>query len=260
MNTALIIEPCEALKPYIAHYTLVDKTVNNTDIETLTLIPDASGCLIYMDKDDKQAWYLWGATTKVVEVPFDVELVERRFFVEFLPQGLYHLLYQDMHELLDKELLVEQVDVTLHHFLQTLPMQSKDIEAILEPLEQYLMVLMKSQDQNMTCKKFIEIANEHHGNITVKKMSERLSISERQLYRLCNTFIGMSAKQYLKISRINYMLQKMQKDGKNLNLDDFGMYDQAHYNKIFKEICGVNPTTYLSNEQEFYNELYKFKE
>lgn len=90
------------------------------------------------------------------------------------------------------------------------------------------------------------------GRIRIDKLMADVCLSPRQFERNFKELTGFSAKAYLKIVRFERLIETMtayQPAGSQL-IDlalDAGYYDQAHLNRHFKELTGVNPSTYLTN-------------
>ncbi len=70
----------------------------------------------------------------------------------------------------------------------------------------------------------------------------------------------MSAKMFLKLVRINNTINILKYTDYNLadNAQILGFYDQSHFIKDFKAICGVTPKSFMENMSDFYNEEFKY--
>lgn len=95
----------------------------------------------------------------------------------------------------------------------------------------------------------------HHtkGRIPVKEITTQAFRSQRQFERNFKELTGFSAKNYLKIIRFERVVETIIYSQSLANLKlidialDFGYYDQAHFNRHFKEYTGITPTTYFNN-------------
>ena len=89
------------------------------------------------------------------------------------------------------------------------------------------------------------------GNITVKDISDREVISERQIRRIFNNWIGINPKTFCKIVRfqntINTKRLPQEINWINLALES-GYYDQTHFINEFKELSGITPEKFFSIE------------
>ncbi|WP_207433609.1 AraC family transcriptional regulator [Sabulibacter ruber] len=86
-----------------------------------------------------------------------------------------------------------------------------------------------------------------------EKLYEQLYLSRRQFERRFKDLLGFNPREYTKIQRFRYSLQRYQQDPDQsftqLALSS-GYYDQAHFNRDFKEYSGVTPTTYFSEDAQ----------
>ena len=102
--THLYIAPHPLLRPYIAHYTFCAQGAQPKSHlpEKLTLIPDASGCVVFSYDGRALSGCFWGPTTKTVVVFGDAENIPLRFFIEFLPGGANRLLGLNLKDFTDR--------------------------------------------------------------------------------------------------------------------------------------------------------------
>ena len=108
----LYFHPHPALKKYIAHYTLSPPCVSGP--AHLTLIPDASGCLVFAFGPSGIQAHFWGPTTHTVEVYNDFKQTPYRFFVEFLPGGAHQLLGLSVKDAVDLRIPLADADAALY--------------------------------------------------------------------------------------------------------------------------------------------------
>ena len=74
----------------------------------------------------------------------------------------------------------------------------------------------------------------------IRVLSEKLSVSDRRMQQLFNDHIGISAKKYSRILRLNYYLYQVMVEGNYRNLYDH-YYDQSHFNREVKLLTGYTP-------------------
>lgn len=94
-----------------------------------------------------------------------------------------------------------------------------------------------------------------HGTVSVKELVTAAMISERQLERLFQKYIGLSPKFFTRIIRFNYIFQLMQQgDPTWADLSyQSGFYDQSHFIRNFKTFTGEDPSSYLYDEKNMAN-------
>jgi len=84
--------------------------------------------------------------------------------------------------------------------------------------------------------------NLHKGQLTAAQLAAKAGLGQRQLSRKFNKTIGISPKEYLRLSRFINSLQHLQ-GGENLTAMAYesGYYDQAHCIHDYKEFAGLTP-------------------
>ncbi len=125
--------------------------------------------------------------------------------------------------------------------------RTSTIKELVEQLDMlFLSYLLKSNIVDMTIP-ILENARKQNSIMSVKNISQISCYSERHLNRIFNNSLGMSVKSYLRLLRINLVLQEIQNNKIPFATlaQDIGYYDQSHFINDFKSICGVNPTTYI---------------
>ena len=89
------------------------------------------------------------------------------------------------------------------------------------------------------------------GSDSIKLNSSEFGISERQLRRLSQLHLGLSIKDFWKVTRFQMILHMMNTRGNNsIWVDHY--YDQSHYIREFKSLTGATPSTFL-NMSVLYN-------
>ena len=93
------------------------------------------------------------------------------------------------------------------------------------------------------------------GQISVDALADKVGISNRQLVRRFNKCIGLSPKEFIRITKFISSLDRMN-FAKNQSLTeiavDSGYYDQAHFIHDFKEFSGMTPTDYMASSNVVY--------
>ncbi|KAA3440516.1 AraC family transcriptional regulator [Rufibacter hautae] len=87
----------------------------------------------------------------------------------------------------------------------------------------------------------------------VENLYEQMHTSRRQFERRFKNLLGFSPREYAKIQRFRYALQQYleapNQSFTQLALNS-GYYDQAHFNRDFKELSGVTPRTFFSEDPQ----------
>jgi len=94
-----------------------------------------------------------------------------------------------------------------------------------------------------------------NGQISVDTLADKAGISNRQLVRRFDKCIGLSPKEFIRITKFISSLDRMN-FAKNQSLTeiavDSGYYDQAHFIHDFRKFSGMTPTDYLASTNVVY--------
>lgn len=94
----------------------------------------------------------------------------------------------------------------------------------------------------------LKLIDSCYGNLSIQKVADNISVSERQLERLFKKEVGLSPKRYANIVRLHQARLRLKKiDTASLAevAHDTGFYDQAHFSREFKKIVGTTPKNYI---------------
>ncbi|RZM11412.1 MAG: AraC family transcriptional regulator, partial [Pedobacter sp.] len=94
-----------------------------------------------------------------------------------------------------------------------------------------------------------------NGNLSVGQISSHLGLSQRQLSRKFQQNVGLSPKEYLRISRFIHSLKYLN-HYPDYSLTEIalrcGYYDQAHFIRDYKEFTGFSPGMLLKSDHILY--------
>lgn len=254
----LYIAPADALKKVVAHYTITfpNKEYPVAEDSVLNLVPDVSGCFV-VQFFDKLSVLVWGPTTKVAVVENDLNTAGCRFFVEFLPGGLYQSVGCPMKSMLDCRMELETFHQVLYEKIRQRMQYVTSFDEVVDIMNEILCEEIKKHPIPSSMQTCIERI--HNGTYeTAAQVSDDLHVSPRQVTRYFNRYVGMGVKKFTKIVKLNRHIQNLSDDNLIDLTYDYDYFDQAHFNHVFKEICDTTPTGYMANLSDFYNELYKF--
>ncbi len=288
-KSQIYIAPHPLLSPYIAHYTLSfpkqpKSFAHAAEVRKLTLIPDASGCMVYAWNGTQFSESLWGPTTKIVEVTDDPYHPVHRFFIEFHPGGLHALTKFSQHDFSDKQFKIDEIDKPLSSLLSralfiyqnrisSLPLNSAHIPSntfyaliinqLIEEVNNILLkkVLDQEYDQHVLIHNITNTIRQTKGNLSIKALAENAYISQRHLNRIFERHIGMTPKQFARLVRINHVINFYQRAASapaSIVAQHLGFFDESHLIRDFKTFCAVTPNQFLKNMSNFYNEPFKY--
>lgn len=80
-------------------------------------------------------------------------------------------------------------------------------------------------------------------DLSVNTLCKKFKISRNTLYRIANTYLGMSIARYIKKKRIE-KAQELIQDGISVTqvAYDLGFCDYGYFGKVFKSVTGTTPT------------------
>jgi AraC-like DNA-binding protein len=97
--------------------------------------------------------------------------------------------------------------------------------------------------------KGISIINESYGRINATQLASKLSVTTKSLERKSAFFLGKSPKQFIKIVRLQHIIQCFSNPKRNQLTStalDHGYFDQSHFIKEFKSFTGFAPREFMA--------------
>lgn len=259
-STHIYLAPHPSLRPLIAHYTLclAAPAPGVTHGALLSLLPDASGCLVFTLLPDGLEGRMYGPTTESVTVQNDLGLCPLRFFVEFRPGGLYTVTGIPQHELTDRVWPLGDVAPELGRGVARAFYRAPDLDEFVRRVDRILCARPRYSARSAAMLSYLARAQ---GPSPVTALSQASGYSPRQLSRLFLEGVGMGAKAYARVVRINRAAQLLRAGEDSLTrlAQDAGYYDQSHFIRDFKSVAGVTPGVYRAGLTDFYNEPLKFE-
>lgn len=173
--------------------------------------------------------------------------------VSFYPSAIKLLFRTDGHELVNelpdlenfvsKELTCRVIDAHT---------QGEKIKIIIDYLTR-MIKNVKSNNISENAWQFVSVLDE---NSKLQDLPEIFNVSERQLIRNFYSTVGMSPKQFLRITRFEKSIQLMATHNED-NLSNIAYTlkysDQSHFIREFKEFSHYTPLKYLK-QQKLYQE------
>ncbi|MEG1968058.1 MAG: AraC family transcriptional regulator, partial [Clostridia bacterium] len=256
----IYLRPHLLLQSTIAHYTLwTASPIQPSAGGLLTLVPDASGCVVLHLTGACVSGTLWGATTRAVTVNSSPDGAPVRVFIEFLPGGLFQLTGMSQPSLTDGVFPLADLMPPFFAALVRLLETANQVEQLVEGLDALLLPIMLARVTPPAALSAIATLKQAHGLLTMKALSTTQHYSPRHLSRMLTHYLGICPKQFAQLLRINAAVRQF---GSGLPLaylaQESGFYDQAHFIREFKEVCAVTPGDYRRSMSDFYNEPLKF--
>ncbi len=176
------------------------------------------------------------------------------FAVRFYPFGFANFVNTPIKKLADKETPIAQLfDGTLAENLAQEIISAVNDQERIAIVEAFL--LNKFDEKaiiDQVVKTTIETLLLTKGSRSINNILQDEPSKRRQLERKFFKQVGLSPKQLGKVIRLQAAL-KMLLTQKTENLTriayDSEYYDQAHFNRDFKELTGINPKDFLENDK-----------
>lgn len=264
----LYVLPHKALQGVISHYTLFcsqNHHKQETDNASISIIPDASGCLVFsFDASRHARAVFWGPTSHVVTVHNGSRIAPLMIFVEFLPGGAASLLPMSMDQWRDSILPLDDAYPHLHTRLrEAFALYGSDRpqwSRLLHEMNRIFLQQLHERPHERLVRHVLSSINASQGRLRVHDLSQETGYSVRHLNRVASEITGLNLKRLNRIIRVNAVCRTFaaQSDMPLTQLAHmFDYYDQAHFIHDFTAICGVTPGCYAKAVSEFYNEDLK---
>ncbi|PCI35834.1 MAG: hypothetical protein COB60_01640 [Flavobacteriaceae bacterium] len=110
----------------------------------------------------------------------------------------------------------------------------------------FLKKIFTQRTVNSRVKQAVGIIASTQGKIKIEALSKEVAYSKRQLNRLFKIQVGVSPKEMAKMYSVQHSISIMKKETLPM-VDvayDAGFFDQTHFIKTFKSLCGITPDTF----------------
>lgn len=257
------IAPVPALQPYIKFVWLLDGLDANTNAVPERIFPDGCIELIFNLKKplaridgttliQQPTSFVFGQITKAMHI-----LATNTYSViavRFTSFGLSAFTQIPSHEFKGIEVGLENLwgaeGKELEDRVNTLA-----TDDAIDAIQHFFLARLKKQTHSLSSiSSIVGLMEAQGGNQTVKHWADYANLSERQFNRIFNNVIGISPKEYLKITRFNKVLNLFNESNTEKLItiaNQCGYYDQAHFIKDFKEYTGITPTGYVADSKTF---------
>ncbi|SED23356.1 AraC-type DNA-binding protein [Tenacibaculum sp. MAR_2009_124] len=168
----------------------------------------------------------------------------REFVIIFKPHGLAQFITCNVF----KKVLFEPIE--FNKLLDKHPdFFDYSMERKIDLFETFLLQILDVKQGIDIITKAIQLISER--DLSIEEVASACNCSYKKLYRLFKLHCGVTPITLKKNIRFRKVLKKIKTDGKKSKLSDialdFGFYDQALFNKAFKQLTGENPKSFLKN-------------
>ncbi|MBU0923334.1 AraC family transcriptional regulator [bacterium] len=227
-------KPSNKLIKYIDAYWSIENVSKNSI--SIPIVPD--GCMDIIYKNGDLIFVGAMIESKIVEIlPFDYS-----FGIRFKPAIFPHLVKIDSNKYINEVVSLEFLSQDL--FNQIIINKNDELQTV-DYLNQLFELLFEKIELNQKIIKAIDKIINHRGNISLKELEGYIDLSNRQLQRLFQNYLGYSPKKFCNIVRFFDLFKELIKnntDNLSSKAYEFGYCDQSHLNKEFKKFSNLFPT------------------
>ncbi len=164
-----------------------------------------------------------GFEMKEVEIPPATTIVG----IRFLP-GAFNCVFDTPVDTIRYNFIDASEDEDLRGILLEMEVDFKDIHIFNKLLKRRF-----RSEPDSTVQQAVKLIVENRGNITIKQLLDQLGQSERQFQRLFKTYVGVSARELVKLIKIRHALTELVTGNNNITevaLNN-GYFDSSHFNR-----------------------------
>lgn len=204
----------------------------------------ADGCIdIFFQLDDPSENYVMGFCKNYTEFPLEntFNYIGIRFFPTMFP-ALFQINAKELSNRTEKlELVLKPTSI----FIQNSFTDKDNFKEVTTKLDSYFMQLIANRPILVDTRfhNALTIILKNSGVVNVQSDLDT-GLSQRQLRRYFEFYIGDSAKTFSQVVRFQNILNakpSTQSLRENNLFFDFGYYDQAHFIKEFRHFYGITP-------------------
>lgn len=187
------------------------------------------------------------------------------FAVRFYPYGFANFIDRPIHELADKETaLTSLFEESVAKELEQKIIEASSTESRIEAVESFLLARLSDQSVvDNIVKSTIDDLVRTGGGESISSILKDDPSKRRSLERKFSKQVGISPKQLGKVIRLQAALKRILNNGGEKLAQiayEAEYYDQAHFNKDFKEFTGTNPGEYLNDDEMMLSSLIYSKD
>lgn len=208
-------------------------------------VPDGCIDIIFTNEKDRPEAYICGTELKgnwsILKPGVDY------FGVRFYPGQFSANISIPIREIVGQQLSLSMLMEKRKSLIEEVSTANSFEEQIHIFLKSFCGPLTSKNEKKKIFQRAVQIINDAHGNISIKKLSETTFYSTRYLADIFDEFIGISPKEYSVMIRFQSALKILNESRMNslTDLSNFlGYYDQSHFLREFKKYALLSPSVY----------------
>lgn len=263
----VILDPHPVLRPYIRHYVHCEIGVEGmwTCIDSAppgctALVVVGEGKNVSVREDGKEEYKYKSIIFAGQTISFKKIFLYNRlklFFVIFQPYGAYRLLGVHQGECTNTMNNLTDLLGSPARFLEAELADQTRSQNIKSTVENFflkrILCLNKRTDWGRLIHTLNQIRLFSYKDSQIKEISRGAGYSMSRLERHMKRIVGVTPKQYQRITRFNTVMQYINRNAFPDNWSQiasrFGYYDQTHFIKEFKFFYGKTPGEYSIDDQ-----------
>ena len=253
--------PSKILAQYIKRYWAIENTLDKGETCVQRIVPTGlTELLLYFTPrpnvlnsnkylSDNAALYGHQNDFYDIELTGDLSV----FSIVFEPQGLMQFFKFPLHEICNQNVPLKFLSGQTGRDLEEKMGEAATFHQRVRIVENFLWNLRQNNDEDFEFRRInhiVELIKNTGGNIHIHQLISEACLSRKQFERMFAERVGISPKQYLKIIRFQFAIFQKQQNNK-LNLTELsyesGYFDQSHFIKDFKSLCGMTPKQYFTD-------------
>lgn len=227
-------KPSHILKDYVDIYWSIEN-VSNRDIQ-IPIVPDGCIDIVINDHEIFLVGMMSIASIKIIQAG------NYYLGIRFKPAVMGNILNLDVSEFNDKHTPLELISPQLYKSLKLLEKRvipNTRLDAIFDE------VISKTVFDYRILSATSLISSQE-GDIDIDILCKKYKLSQKQLSRLFVKQVGITPKKFARFIRLVEIHKHLTKDGLDdlcLKILEKGYYDQSHFNREYKLLTGLTPTS-----------------
>lgn len=252
MSSSNISIPHIGLRHCISFYNMVVPEKNMFS-DQYTIVPDINGTIAVFYDGNKMVAEVWGTSTQSYIIGEEPNHFRQLLLIELSPTGLYRLTGFNQSEFTNKRIDLALISPSLSLCLCNAFEKANTISDLIQLLDKILLDYIGTHELKS---EFIIVSNKiksSFGLTSVRELAQLAHYSERHLNRMFLMYAGVNIKTFSRLIRFNQTIRMLHKTSGSFSelSEQCGFYDQSHFIKDFKAICGVTPEIYVKNMSDF---------
>jgi AraC-like DNA-binding protein len=175
--------------------------------------------------------------------------------IKFKPTGIWKLFGCDMTPLMNR---TENLAYALGEEAATIArriVSANHAQEKVNVVENYLLEKIATSRNTDQLDAVVKEIQESHGQVSVGDLAAKYQLSTRTMERIFQERVGLSAKLFARLNRFLHIFKLLQQPTLTKAEATYlsGYFDQAHFNKEFREFAGENPASYFGKDHAFAN-------